>query len=170
MGTIQSDVNEARRDISRQILSISRIKAQVAAEEQGAIKQFKKSRAKQKAMRVLALRRHQTKLDAMIDKLQDVSLKLATLPAEEATLMAMETLRDVTRHLNMGFDRVDVATVLADTERMELKSQVIGDVMSVQETGDEEEADAMVAQLCDELSLDMPPIPARRDRQLVLEE
>lgn len=121
-------------------------------------------------MRVLALRRHQIKLDAMIDKLQDVSLKLATLPAEEATLMAMETLRDVTRHLNMGFDRVDVATVLADTERVELKSQVIGDVMSVQESGDEEEADVMVAQLCDELSLDMPPVPAKRDRQLVLEE
>lgn len=170
MGTIQSDVNDARRDISRQILSISRIKAQVAAEEQAAIKQFKKSRAKQKAMRILALRRHQSKLDAMIDKLQDVSLKLATLPAEEATLMAMETLKDVTRHLNMGFDRIDVPTVLADTERLELKSQVIGDVMSVQETQDEEEADVMVAQLCDELCLEMPTVVEKKGRTLVLEE
>lgn len=143
------------------------IKAQVEAEERSCIQQLKRTKAKHKAMRILALRRHATRLDGMVDKLQDVSLKLASLPAEEAIVTAMETLREVTDQLNRDFDRIDVPRVLADTERMELKSQVIGDQMSVTETGDEEEADVMISQLYDELGLQLPVIPAKNSNPIL---
>ncbi len=167
MGSIQSDVNDSRRQLSRQIRSLTMIKAQVEAEERGCVQQLKRTKAKHKAMRILALRRHASRLDAMVDKLQDVSLKLASLPAEDAIITAMETLREVSEQLNRDFDRIDVPRVLADTERVELKSQVIGDQLSVTETGDEEEAEVMISQLYDELGLQLPVLPVKNSNPVL---
>lgn len=166
MGTIQSKVNESRSELNGQIRNLAKLRAHVEVEEQIQINQLKKKPNKGRAMRILALRRHQSKIDKVIERLQDVSLKLASLPSEEAVMRAMETMQVVTSQLNRDFDRINVPEIAADAERLELKTQVIGDTFNVNETEDDEEADQMVNQLFDELGLDFPSLPESKRNQV----
>lgn len=93
--------------------------------------------------------------------IQAVSLKIQTLKSQNTMAQAMKGVSRAMMNMNRQMNMPAIQSILQEFEKqseiMDMKEEMINDVIddAMEDEGDEEESDAVVAQVLDELGLQL---------------
>ncbi|KYQ47019.1 Charged multivesicular body protein 2a [Trachymyrmex zeteki] len=131
----------------------------------------KNQRALNKAMRddavkimakdLVRTRRYVKKFMLMKANIQAVSLKIQTLRSQNTMAQAMKGVTKAMQNMNKQLNLPQIQKILQEFEKqseiMDMKEEIMNDAIddAMEDEGDEEESDAVVAQVLDELGLQL---------------
>merc|ERR1712154_388958 len=117
-------------------------------------KQGQMDAVKVMAKDLVRTRRYVKKFMLMRANIQAVSLKIQTLKSQNAMAQAMKGVTKAMMNMNKQMKLPEIQKIMQEFEKQEeMMSDVIDDALG--DEGDEEESDAIVTQVLDELGLQM---------------
>lgn len=134
---------------------------QVIADIKKLAKEGQMDAVKIMAKDLVRTRRYVKKFMLMKANIQAVSLKIQTLKSQSTMAQAMKGVTQAMTSMNRQMNMPQIQKILMDFEKqseiMDMKEEMINDVMddAMEGEGDEEETDAVVAQVLDELGLQL---------------
>ncbi|KAL0489208.1 vacuolar protein sorting protein VPS2 [Acrasis kona] len=161
-------MREYKRSVERSIRELEREREKMQQQEKKLIADMKRL-AKQNQMEPVKImakdlvrtRHYVTKFYRMKAQLQAVSLKLTTLSSTAEMTNAMKGVARTMQLMNKQMDLPSMQKIMRDfaqqSEMMDMKEEMVGDMMDdvMAEDGDEDEEEGLVAQVLDEIGLDM---------------
>lgn len=159
-------LRENKRMISRAIRELDRERAALEREEKRITIDIKKMAKEQQmgAVKIMAkdlvrTRAHITKFIEMRSHLQSCGLKLQTVKSHQAMADAMKNTTKAMITMNKVVDAPAISKMMAEFEKENMKSEMMQEIMgemlddAMAEPGDEEESEAIVSQVLDEIGI-----------------
>jgi charged multivesicular body protein 2A len=165
---LKEQLRENKRTITRAIRELDRETRTLQKEEQRLTIEIKKmARENQmKAVKIMAkdlvrTRQYITKFIEMRSHLQGCALKLQTVKSHQAMAEAMASTAKAMSKMNKAVNVPSINKMMAEFERENMKSEMMQEMMgdaiddALADENDEEEEDRIVAQVLDEIGIDM---------------
>ncbi|EFC45006.1 charged multivesicular body protein 2a [Naegleria gruberi] len=159
-------LREYKRNIERTMRQMERERLKLQNQEKKLINDMRRL-ARQNQMETVKImakdlvrtRNHITKMHKMNAQLQAISLKLTTLNSTNEMTQAMKgmtrTMTLMNKRLNLPEMQKIMQEFMKQNEMMDMKEEMMGDMMDDVMEDDEVEEDELVNQVLDEIGLDM---------------
>uniref|UniRef100_A0A1Q3FHI5 Putative snf7 n=3 Tax=Culex tarsalis TaxID=7177 RepID=A0A1Q3FHI5_CULTA len=157
----QRALNKAMRDLDREKMKMEQQEKKIIADIKKLAKENQMDAVKIMAKDLVRTRRYVRKFMLMKANIQAVSLKIQTLKSQNAMGEAMKGVTKAMSNMNRQLNLPQIQKILHEFEKqseiMDMKEEMINDAMddAMEDEGDEEETDAIVSQVLDELGLQM---------------
>ncbi|XP_061398570.1 charged multivesicular body protein 2a [Musca vetustissima] len=157
----QRALNKAMRDLDRERMKMEQQEKKIIADIKKMAKEGQMDAVKIMAKDLVRTRRYVKKFMLMKANIQAVSLKIQTLKSQNTMAEAMKGVTKAMQNMNRQMNLPQIQKILHDFEKqseiMDMKEEMINDAMddAMEAEGDEEETDAVVAQVLDELGLQL---------------
>jgi len=166
--TTQQMLRENQRALNRVIRDLDRERTKMDQQEKKIVVDIKKMAkdGQMDAVKVMArdlvrTKRYGKKFILMKANIQAVSLKITTLKSQDAMMQAMKGVTKAMRQMNKQMKLPQVQKIMMDFERqsemLDMKTEMMEDAVDDAMAGsdDEEESDAIVKEVLDELGLQL---------------
>lgn len=158
----QRALNRAMRDLDRERMRMEQQEKKIIAD----IKKLAKDGHQMEAVKIMAkdlvrTRRYVKKFMLMKANIQAVSLKIQTLKSQNTMAQAMKGVTKAMQSMNKQLNLPQIQKILQEFEKqseiMDMKEEIMNDAIddAMEDEGDEEESDAIVSQVLDELGLQL---------------
>lgn len=157
----QRALNKAMRDLDRERMKMEQQEKKLIADIKKMAKDGQMDSVKIMAKDLVRTRRYIKKFMVMKANIQAISLKVQTLKSQNAMAQAMRGVTRAMQNMNRQLNLPQIQKIMQDFEKqseiMEMKEEIINDTMddAMEGDDDEEETDAVVSQVLDELGLQM---------------
>jgi len=157
----QRALNKAMRDLDRERMKMEQQEKKVIADIKKLAKDNQMDAVKIMAKDLVRTRRQSRKFMLMKANIQAVSLKIQTLKSQNTMAQAMKGVSRAMANMNRQMNMPQIQQILHEFEKqseiMDMKEEMINDAIddAMEDEGDEEESDAVVAQVLDELGLQL---------------
>ncbi|CAG9804092.1 unnamed protein product [Chironomus riparius] len=157
----QRALNKAMRDLDRERMKMEQQEKKVIADIKKLAKDNQMDAVKIMAKDLVRTRRQVRKFMLMKANIQAVSLKIQTLKSQNTMAQAMKGVSKAMMNMNKQMNMPQIQQILHEFEKqseiMDMKEEMINDVIddAMEEEGDDEESDAVVSQVLDELGLQL---------------
>lgn len=149
------------RDLDRERAKMEQQEKKVIADIKKLAKDNQMDAVKIMAKDLVRTRRQVRKFMLMKANIQAVSLKIQTLKSQNTMAQAMKGVSKAMANMNRQMNLPQIQQILHEFEKqseiMDMKEEMINDVIddAMEDEGDEEEGDAIVSQVLDELGLQL---------------
>lgn len=157
----QRALNKAMRELDRERSKMEQQEKKIIADIKKMAKMGQMDAVKVMAKDLVRTRRYVKKFIMMRAQIQAVSLKITTLKSQNAMAQAMKGVTRAMMNMNKQLKLPQIQQIMQEfekqTEIMDMKEEMMNDVIddAMGEEEDEEESDAIVSQVLDELGLQM---------------
>uniref|UniRef100_A0A1B6IHK6 Charged multivesicular body protein 2a n=1 Tax=Homalodisca liturata TaxID=320908 RepID=A0A1B6IHK6_9HEMI len=157
----QRALNKAIRDLDRERQRMEQQEKKIIADIKKMAKDGQMDAVKIMARDLVRTRRYEKKFMMMKANIQAVSLKIQTLRSQNAMAQAMKGVTKAMQNMNRQLNLPQIQRILQEFEKqseiMDMKEEIMNDAIddAMEDEGDEEESDAVVAQVLDELGLQL---------------
>lgn len=157
----QRALNKAVRDLEREKLKMEQQEKKVIADIKKLAKEGQMDAVKIMAKDLVRTRKYVKKFMIMKANIQAVSLKIQTLRSQNAMAQAMKGVTKAMQSMNRQLNLPQIQRILQDFEKqseiMDMKEEMMNDAIddAMEGDDDEEETDAVVSQVLDELGLQL---------------
>lgn len=157
----QRALNKAMRDLDRERAKMEQQEKKVIADIKKMAKQGQMDAVKIMAKDLVRTRRYVKKFILMRANIQAVSLKIQTLRSNNAMAQAMKGVTRAMQTMNRQLKLPQIQKIMMEFEKqseiMDMKEEMMNDAIddAMGDEDDEEESDAIVGQVLDELGLQM---------------
>ncbi|KAL1237610.1 Charged multivesicular body protein 2a [Trichinella nelsoni] len=155
----QRALNRAMRDLDREKMHLENQEKKIIIDIKKMAKAGQMDAVKVMAKDLVRTRRYVKKFIMMRANIQAVSLKIQTLKSQDAMAQAMKGVTKAMMSMNQQLKLPQIQRIMNDFERqsdlMEMKEEMMNDAIddAMADEGDEEETDAIVSQVLDELGI-----------------
>jgi charged multivesicular body protein 2A len=152
---------QAMRDLDREKMKMEQQEKKIIADIKKLAKENQIDAVKIMAKDLVRTRRSVRKFMLMKANIQAVSLKIQTLKSQNTMAQAMKGVTRAMANMNKQMNMPQIQKILQEFEKqseiMDMKEEMMNDVIddAMEDEGDEEETDAVVAQVLDELGLQL---------------
>mmetsp|Transcript_14699 Transcript_14699/g.17892 ORF Transcript_14699/g.17892 Transcript_14699/m.17892 type:complete len:238 (-) Transcript_14699:1165-1878(-) len=164
-------INRAIRELDRERVALEREEKRLTIEIKKMAKENQMNAVKIMAKDLVRTRAHVTKFIEMRSHLQSCGLKLQTVKSHQAMGEAMKNTTKAMMKMNKAVDTKGLSKMMAEFERENMKSEMMQEIMgemlddAMENPGDEEETDGIVAQVLDEIGIEfneeVPDAPSK---------
>ncbi|KYM76975.1 Charged multivesicular body protein 2a [Atta colombica] len=149
----QRALNKAMRDLDRERVRMEQQEKKIIADIKKLAKDGQMDAVKIMAKDLVRTRRYVKKFMLMKANIQAVSLKIQTLRSQNTMTQAMKGVTKAMQNMNKKI----LQEFEKQSEIMDMKEEIMNDAIddAMEDEGDEEESDAVVAQVLDELGLQL---------------
>ncbi|XP_063906133.1 charged multivesicular body protein 2a [Zophobas morio] len=157
----QRALNKAMRDLDREKMKMEQQEKKVINDIKKLAKEGQMDAVKIMARDLVRTRRYVKKFMLMKANIQAVSLKIQTLRSQNAMAQAMKGVTKAMQSMNRQLNLPQIQRILQEFEKqseiMDMKEEIMNDAIddAMEDDGDEEESDAVVNQVLDELGLQL---------------
>uniref|UniRef100_A0A0R3RRN7 Charged multivesicular body protein 2a n=1 Tax=Elaeophora elaphi TaxID=1147741 RepID=A0A0R3RRN7_9BILA len=157
----QRALNKAVRELDRERLRLEMQEKKIIADIKKMAKMNQMDSVKVMAKDLVRTRRHVKKFIMMKANIQAVSLRVQTLKSQDAMAQAMKGVTRAMQNMNRQLNLPQIQKIMMEFERqseiMDMKEEMMGEAVddAIADEGDEEETEAIVAQVLDELGIQM---------------
>ncbi|EEB10736.1 Charged multivesicular body protein 2A, putative [Pediculus humanus corporis] len=157
----QRALNKAMRDLDRERMKMEQQEKKLIGDIKKMAKDGQMDSVKIMAKDLVRTRRYVKKFMIMKANIQAISLKVQTLKSQSAMAEAMKGVTRAMQNMNRQLNLPQIQKIMQEFEKqseiMEMKEEIINDAMddAMEGDDDEEETDAIVSQVLDELGLQM---------------
>lgn len=157
----QRALNKAMRDLDREKARMEQQEKKIIADIKKMAKEGQMESVKIMAKDLVRTRRYVKKFMLMKANIQAVSLKIQTLRSQNAMAQAMKGVSKAMMSMNRQLNLPQIQKILQEFEKqseiMDMKEEIMNDAIddAMEDEGDEEESDAVVSQVLDELGLQL---------------
>lgn len=157
----QRALNKAMRDLDRERAKMEQQEKKIINDIKKMAKDNQMDAVKIMAKDLVRTRRYVKKFILMRANIQAVSLKIQTLRSQNAMANAMKGVTKAMQNMNKQLNLPQIQKIMQEFEKqsemMDMKEEMINDTIddAMGDEEDEEEGDAIVAQILDELGLDL---------------
>ncbi|KFM71242.1 Charged multivesicular body protein 2a, partial [Stegodyphus mimosarum] len=157
----QRALNKAMRDLDRERSKMEQQEKKIINDIKKMAKENQMDAVKIMAKDLVRTRRYVKKFILMRANIQAVSLKIQTLRSQNAMATAMKGVTRAMQNMNKQLNLPQIQKIMQEFEKqseiMDMKEEMINDTIddAMGDDEDEEESDAIVAQVLDELGLDL---------------
>ncbi|XP_054716414.1 charged multivesicular body protein 2a-like [Uloborus diversus] len=157
----QRALNKAMRDLDRERAKMEQQEKKIINDIKKMAKENQMDAVKIMAKDLVRTRRYVKKFILMRANIQAVSLKIQTLRSQNAMANAMKGVTKAMQSMNKQLNLPQIQKIMQEFEKqseiMDMKEEMINDTIddAMGDDEDEEESDAIVAQVLDELGLDV---------------
>uniref|UniRef100_A0A8C4Q6H4 Charged multivesicular body protein 2A n=1 Tax=Eptatretus burgeri TaxID=7764 RepID=A0A8C4Q6H4_EPTBU len=155
----QRALNRAMRELDRERSKLEQQEKKIIADIKKMAKQGQMDAVKVMAKDLVRTRRYVKKFIMMKANIQAVSLKIQTLKSTNSMAQAMKGVTKAMQTMNKQLKLPQIQKIMAEFEKqsevMEMKEEMMNDAIddAMGDEDDEEESDAIVSQVLDELGL-----------------
>ncbi|XP_037028108.1 charged multivesicular body protein 2a [Bradysia coprophila] len=157
----QRALNKAMRDLDREKMKMEQQEKKIIADIKKLAKEGQMDAVKIMAQDLVRTRRYTKKFMLMKANIQAVSLKIQTLKSQNTMAQAMKGVTKAMQNMNRQLNLPQIQKILQEFEKqseiMDMKEEMINEHIddAMEDEGDEEETDAVVSQVLDELGLQL---------------
>nr|CAG4643596.1 EOG090X0H8I [Ilyocryptus agilis] len=157
----QRSLNKAMRDLDRERMKMEQQEKKIIADIKKMAKDNQMDAVKIMALDLVRTRRYVKKFILMRANIQAVSLKIQTLKSQNAMAEAMKGVTKAMQSMNKQLKLPQIQKIMQEFEKqseiMDMKEEMMSDAIddAMGDEGDEEESDAVVSQVLDELGLQL---------------
>jgi len=157
----QRALNKAMRDLDREKMKMEQQEKKIIADIKKLAKEGQMDAVKIMAQDLVRTRRYTKKFMLMKANIQAVSLKIQTLKSQNTMAQAMKGVTKAMQNMNRQLNLPQIQKILHEFEKqseiMDMKEEMINEHIddAMEDEGDEEETDAVVSQVLDELGLQL---------------
>ncbi|XP_043271320.1 charged multivesicular body protein 2a [Venturia canescens] len=157
----QRALNKAMRDLDRERMRMEQQEKKIIADIKKLAKEGQMDAVKIMARDLVRTRRFVKKFMLMKANIQAVSLKIQTLRSQNTMAQAMKGVTKAMQSMNKQLNLPQIQKILHEFEKqseiMDMKEEIMNDAIddAMEDEGDEEESDAVVSQVLDELGLQL---------------
>ncbi|KAK9870968.1 hypothetical protein WA026_009929 [Henosepilachna vigintioctopunctata] len=157
----QRALNKAMRDLDRERQKMEQQEKKIIMDIKKMAKEGQMDAVKIMAKDLVRTRRYVKKFMLMKANIQAVSLKIQTLRSQNTMAEAMKGVTRAMASMNRQLNLPQIQRILQEFEKqseiMDMKEDVMNDAIddAMEADGDEEESDAVVSQVLDELGLQL---------------
>lgn len=157
----QRALNKAMRDLDRERARMEQQEKKIITDIKKMAKEGQMDAVKIMAKDLVRTRRYVKKFMLMKANIQAVSLKIQTLKSQNAMAQAMKGVTRAMQNMNRQLNLPQIQRILQEFEKqseiMDMKEEMMNDAIddAMEDEGDEEESDAVVSQVLDELGLQL---------------
>ncbi|KAJ6629282.1 Charged multivesicular body protein 2a [Pseudolycoriella hygida] len=157
----QRALNKAMRDLDREKMKMEQQEKKIINDIKKLAKEGQMDAVKIMAQDLVRTRRYTKKFMLMKANIQAVSLKIQTLKSQNTMAQAMKGVTKAMQNMNRQLNLPQIQKILQEFEKqseiMDMKEEMINEHIddAMEDEGDEEETDAVVAQVLDELGLQL---------------
>ncbi|KAL0273279.1 UNVERIFIED_CONTAM: hypothetical protein PYX00_005988 [Menopon gallinae] len=157
----QRALNKAMRDLDREKIKMEQQEKKLIMDIKKMAKEGQMDSVKIMAKDLVRTRRYVKKFMIMKANIQAISLKVQTLKSQSAMAQAMRGVTRAMQNMNRQMNLPQIQKIMQEFEKqseiMDMKEEIINDTMedAMEGDDDEEETDAIVSQVLDELGLQM---------------
>jgi len=157
----QRALNRAMRDLDREKMKMEQQEKKIIADIKKLAKEGQIDAVKIMALDLVRTRRYTKKFMLMKANIQAVSLKIQTLKSQNTMAEAMKGVTKAMANMNRQLNLPQIQKILHEFEKqseiMDMKEEMINEHIddAMEDEGDEEESDAIVGQVLDELGLQL---------------
>ncbi|XP_073994507.1 vacuolar protein sorting 2 [Rhodnius prolixus] len=157
----QRALNKAMRDLDRERARMEQQEKKIIMDIKKMAKEGQMEAVKIMAKDLVRTRRYENKFMLMKANIQAVSLKIQTLRSQNAMAQAMKGVSRAMQSMNKQLNLPQIQKILQEFEKqseiMDMKEEIMNDAIddAIEDEGDEEESDAVVSQILDELGLQL---------------
>ena len=166
--TLEEQLKINKRMINRAVREMDREKNKLCSEEQRITSEIKAqakrnntTTVKLMAKDLVRTRKHINKFIAMRSHLQGINLRMQTVKSTEAMARALKTTATAMTAVNQDLNLPELTSILQEFQeesaKMGITEETMGDAIddALDEVGDLEEEDAVVAKVLDEIGIDL---------------
>lgn len=157
----QRALNKAMRELDREKSRLEMQEKKVIADIKKMAKQGQMDAVKVMAKDLVRTRQYVKKFMIMRANIQAVSLKIQTLKSQDSMAQAMKGVTKAMRSMNAQLNLPQIQKIMQEfekqTEIMDMKEEIMNDAIddAMGDADDEDETDAVVNQVLDELGIQM---------------
>uniref|UniRef100_A0A1B6E4D0 Charged multivesicular body protein 2a n=1 Tax=Clastoptera arizonana TaxID=38151 RepID=A0A1B6E4D0_9HEMI len=157
----QRALNKAMRDLDRERMRMEQQEKKIIADIKKMAKEGQMDAVKIMAKDLVRTRRYEKKFMLMKANIQAVSLKIQTLRSQNAMAQAMKGVTKAMANMNRQLNLPQIQRILQEFEKqsemMDMKEEMMNDAIddAMEDEADEDESDAIVGQVLDELGLQL---------------
>lgn len=157
----QRALNKAMRDLDREKMKMEQQEKKIINDIKKLAKEGQMDAVKIMALDLVRTRRYVKKFMLMKANIQAVSLKIQTLKSQNTMAQAMSGVTKAMANMNRQLNLPQIQKILHEFEKqseiMDMKEEMINEHIddAMEDEGDEEESDAVVSQVLDELGLQL---------------
>jgi len=157
----QRALNKAMRELDRERSRMEQQEKKIVNDIKKLAKQGQMDAVKIMAKDIVRTRNYCKKFMLMKANIQAVSLKIQTLKSQDAMAQAMKGVTKAMSTMNKQLKLPQIQKIMMEFEKqseiMDMKEEMMNDAIddAMEDEGDEEESEALVGQVLDELGLDM---------------
>lgn len=157
----QRALNKAMRDLDRERAKMEQQEKKIINDIKKMAKENQMDAVKIMAKDLVRTRRYVKKFILMRANIQAVSLKIQTLRSQNAMAQAMKGVTKAMQNMNKQLNLPQIQKIMQEFEKqseiMDMKEEILNDAIddAMGDEDDEEESDAIVTQILDELGLDL---------------
>lgn len=157
----QRALNKAMRDLDREKMKMEQQEKKIIGDIKKLAKEGQMDAVKIMALDLVRTRRYTKKFMLMKANIQAVSLKIQTLKSQNTMAQAMSGVTKAMQSMNRQLNLPQIQKILHEFEKqseiMDMKEEMINEHIddAMEDEGDEEESDAVVSQVLDELGLQL---------------
>lgn len=157
----QRALNKAMRDLDRERSRLEQQEKKIIADIKKMAKQGQMDAVKVMAKDLVRTRRYVKKFIMMRAQIQAVSLKITTLKSQNSMAEAMKGVTKAMMTMNKQLKLPQIQKIMMEFEKqseiMDMKEEMMNDVIddAMGDEDDEEETEAIVGQVLDELGIQM---------------
>uniref|UniRef100_A0A0N5ADW3 Charged multivesicular body protein 2a n=1 Tax=Syphacia muris TaxID=451379 RepID=A0A0N5ADW3_9BILA len=157
----QRALNKAMRELDRERSRLEMQEKKIIADIKKMAKMGQMDSVKVMAKDLVRTRRYVKKFIMMRANIQAVSLEVQTLKSQDAMARAMKGVTRAMRSMNKHLNLPQIQKIMMDFERqseiMDMKEEMMGEAIddAMADEADEEESEAIVSQVLDELGIQM---------------
>ena len=154
-------INKTNRDLQRDTRQLERQEKQLEMEIRKMAKQGNRQAAAQLAKQLIAVRKQKTRNVATSSKVTGIGHQMTTMNANVKMAKSMGTATKAMGTMNKEMDPMKLAKTLQDFEKestkMDMADEMMGDTLDdlLGGSDDEEEQDAIVSQVLDEIGIEI---------------
>ena len=154
-------INRAVREMDREKAKLEREEQRITTEIKAQAKRNNTTTVKIMAKDLVRTRKHINKFINMRSHLQGVNLRMQTVKSTEAMARALKTTATAMTAVNKELNLPELTAILQEFEeesqKMGISEEVMGEAIddALDDVGDLEEEDAVVAKILDEIGIDL---------------
>ncbi|KAF9396563.1 hypothetical protein CPC16_000071 [Podila verticillata] len=157
----QRALNKAQRELDRERVKLEKLEPKLIMDIKRAAKAGQMNSCKVMAKDLIRTRRHVQKLYQMKTQLQAVGLRIQSLNSNQQMAQALQGATRAMRAMNKSMNLPQIQQTIMEFEKeseiLDMKGEMMSDTVdeAMGEEGDEEEQDAVVDQVLDEIGVDI---------------
>ncbi|KAF9214907.1 hypothetical protein BGZ59_002719 [Podila verticillata] len=157
----QRALNKAQRELDRERVKLEKLEQKLIMDIKRAAKAGQMNSCKVMAKDLIRTRRHVQKLYQMKTQLQAVGLRIQSLNSNQQMAQALQGATRAMCAMNKNMNLPQIQQIIIEFEKeseiLDMKGEMMSDTVdeAMGEEGDEEEQDAVVDQVLDEIGVDI---------------
>mmetsp|Transcript_13495 Transcript_13495/g.20350 ORF Transcript_13495/g.20350 Transcript_13495/m.20350 type:complete len:215 (-) Transcript_13495:21-665(-) len=153
------ELNGSQRSLDRELMQLERQEKRALVDIKRLAKEGKKTQAKSKAQELVRVRAQKEKIHQMKGQIGGVQLQSSSARAHSTMSNAMagatKAMKMTNKQMNIQKTQETMYEFQKQTDMMEMKDEMLDDMFDFDDLDDQAETDAILAQVSDEIGLDI---------------